>query len=45
MDDAANKLTLSFLWLKLSATGAVARLLAVPVSALLIALAWRLAFH
>jgi hypothetical protein len=42
MSDAPNELVLGFLALTLSAKGAVALFLVVPVSAILIALAWRI---
>jgi hypothetical protein len=43
MADASNELVLAFLSLQLSAKGAAALWLVIPVSALLIAVAWRIA--
>jgi hypothetical protein len=42
MIDTSNELMLNFLMLTLSAKGSVAGWLAIPVSGLLIALAWRI---
>lgn len=43
MTDASNELTLRFLSVTLSAKGPAALWLVIPVSALLIAVAWRIA--
>jgi hypothetical protein len=40
-----NEFNLSLLWLKLSARGAVALILTIPISIVLIAAAWRLAMR